>query len=230
MAIGFCVSPYRLLWRALILARVYASILLSVRGGYLRLAISTPHLLVVLLEELRPLSGYDIPDRLDLELAAGPFEGAMAAMLMTRRITSRLADLVVLHDPGTGTVLLRCGLDFSELHALPSGAFPHYEGQVVDAISGPHLDNLNRYHPSHLRLLRRLLEPAGIRPRLTTSAPALRDEATTAEPLTPDEEIRRLDRAADIVSRSPGVYLDRNLIVIIQPDSNGVVPLGTEAD
>jgi len=228
MTIGFSISTERLLWRALLLARVHPEpgFLVTIRGNFLRVAITTPDLLVVLIDDIIPLPAFSLPDRLDLVLAPGPFAAAMATMLSTGRSNRhRGADLVWMHQEGDRVVRLRCGIDYSEVPLVTTAPFTRYDdAQLADAIGGPHLPNMNSYRPEHITLLRRLLEPAGIRPRLSTSVPELRGELTNLNRMSLEAMNQHLDRAAEVVRRSPGVYLDRHLAFRVAPDPLGDFP------
>ena len=229
--IGFSVSTARLLWRALLLARTTSQpFLFTVRGGYLRLAICQPTLLVVLLEAIRPAPGRTFPADLDLVLNGGALEGAMATMLTTRRNDRRNADLVFLHSPGDTALRLRCGIDFAEVPLVTTSVQRYTDQQLVDTIGGPHLPSLNRYASQHLDLLRALLEPACIQPHLSTCVPELRNDEANLFGLSAQDRELHLDRAAEIVQRSPGVYVDQHLIVRIQPDPDGVLLPGNDPD
>lgn len=227
MTIGFSISTERLLWRALHLVRVHPEpgFLVTIRGGFLRVAITTPELLVVLIEDIQPLPAFTVPDQLDLVLARGPFAAAMATMLATRRSQRRRADLVWMFDEHDRVVRLRCGGDFAVVPLVTTVPFTRYDDQqLANAIGGPHLPNLNSYAAAHIGLLRSLLEPVGIRPRLSTSVPELRSELTNLGRMSAEEMGQHLDRAADVVRRSPGVYLDRHLMFRVVPDPSGVFP------
>jgi len=232
--LGFSVIPTRLPWRALVLARATeAPFLLTIRGGYLRLAISTPSLLVVLLERIRPVPGRKLPADLELVLNGGALEGAMASVLMTRRTEQRSADLLFLFSLGDPIVRLRCGLDYAEVPVETTPVLRYADQDLVDALMGPRVPSHARYATRHLDLLRALLEPAGIQPHLMTALPGRSSDVAGTTTTTPQERDRHLDDTADLVQRSPGCYLDEHLIVRIQPDPAGIRPpwlIGSDPD
>ena len=229
--LGFSIDPSRLPWRALILARATdVPLLLTIRGGYLRLAVFTPALLVVLLEKIRPLPGRTLPADLEIVLNADAIERSMGSLLITRHTERRAADLVFLFDLGDPMVRIRYGLDYQELPVV-TAPVPRYEDQdLIDVLKVPRVPSYARFSTHHLGLLRALLEPVGIQPHLITPVPSLGSDATRIAGMTPQERDRHLDDTAEVVRRSPGCYLDEHLIVRIQPDPDGVVLSGNDPD